>query len=220
MEDLIKRFLSVSYGDGSGSGSGYDYGSGSGDDYGDGSGDGDGYGSDYGSGSGSGYGYGYGDGDGDGSGDGSGVNIINGHKVYSVDDTQTVFYSIKGNYTKCSILKKDLTLQPCFVAKVGNYFAHGTTLKQAFADANAKFTQNLSEAERIAMFEAKFKWGELYPIKDFYDWHNTLTGSCKFGRDSFAEQNSIDMNGTMTVEQFIELTKNAYGGTIITKLFL
>ena len=178
------------------------------------------YGSGDGSGSGYGSGYGYGSGSGSGDSSGSGVNIINGHKVYSVDDTQTVFYSIKGNYAKCAILKKDLTLQPCFVAKVGDYFAHGTTLKQAFADANAKFTQNLPESERIAMFEAKFKLGVLYPTTLFYDWHNILTGSCKFGRDSFAEQNSIDMNGTMTVEQFIELTKNAYGGTIIKKLFL
>ena len=193
----IELFLSKTNGDGSGSGSGYGsgdgygYGDGSGSGYGYGDGSGSGYGSGsgsgsgYGSGDGDGSGYGYGSGSGDGSGYGYGVNIINGHKVYSVDDTQTVFYSVKGNYAKCAILKKDLTLQPCFVAKVGDYFAHGTTLKQAFDDANAKFTQNLPESERIAMFEAKFKLGVLYPTTLFYDWHNILT---EIGRASCRER--------------------------------
>jgi len=195
MEDLIKRFLLVSYGSGAGDGDGY----------GDGAGDGDGDG--------------YCSGSGSGSGDGDGVNMINGQRVYLIDGTQTIIHSIHSNYAKCSIIKKDLALQSCFVAKVGDYFAHGTTLKEAFVDANDKFTQNLSEEERITMFESKYKWGESYPIKDFYDWHNILTGSCKFGRDSFAEQNGIDLDGVMTVEQFIELTKNAYGGDIIKKLY-
>ena len=36
----------------------------------------------------------------------------------------------------------------------------------------------LLEAERIAMFEAKFPkgLGVLYPTTFFYDWHNILTG--------------------------------------------
>ena len=105
------------------------------------------------------------------------------------------------------------------MAKVGNYFAHGYTLKKALDDANAKYTQNLSENERIKMFEDKFKLDESYPVKDFYDWHHILTGSCKFGRDSFAQQHGVDMDGQMTVDQFIELTKNSYNGNIIRKLY-
>jgi len=131
-------------GDGSGSGSGYGdgsgYGYGSGDGSGYGSGDGFGDGSSDGSGSGSGVGSGYGSGygSGDGSGNGSGVMSFNDEKVFYVDGVATVFDNIRKNVAKGFILNKVLTLTPCYIAKSGNYFAHGETLRKAVSDAERK----------------------------------------------------------------------------------
>jgi len=182
-----------------------------------GSGYGDGYGSGYGDGSGSGYGdgdgYGYGDGDGDG------IKTFDGNNVFLIDSIQTIIHSVRGNVAKCSILNKDLTLAPCYVSKVGNFFAHGETARDAIRDAKQKYEQNKPIAERIADFNAKFKSGAEYICKEFDSWHHVLTGSCFLGRDNFAKQNGININkDKMTREEFAELTKNSYGSDIILQL--
>ena len=208
--EAIERFLSVS--------DGYGYGDcdGSGDGYGSGSGDGSGDG--YGSGSGDGYGYGDGSGYGYGSGSGSGVKSINGKTVYMIDDVQTIIDHIHTNYAKGSILNKDLTQTDCYIAKVDDYFAHSKTLKEAFADAQKKALQNMSVEDRIKMFLQKFLPNKKYPAKDFFEWHGILTGSCKFGRQSFVENNEINMTASYTIAEFIQLTKNAYGGDVIKQI--
>ena len=227
MESVINKFLSVSYGYGSGSGDGSGSGSGDGSGSGSGSGSGYGYGSGSGSGdgsgdgSGSGYGYGYGSGYGSGSGSGSGDGLksINGKTVYIVDDTPTIIESVKANYAKGFIIQSDLTLKPCCIAKVGNYFAHGDTLSEAHADAMSKYTQNMPVEERIKLFNEQFDRSKKYPAKDFFKWHNTLTGSCEFGRRSFCQERGIDIeNDELTVEEFIALTKNSYGSDIIKQI--
>ena len=232
MEEVINKLLAVSSDYGSGSGS--DYGSGSGSDYGDGYGsgygDGYGYGSDYGSGSGSdygdgyGYGYGYGSGsdygDGYGYGYGDGIKEFNHQKVYMVDDTPTLIDSVHSNYAIGKILNNDLTTTQCFIAKVENFFAHGETLKDALADAQKKYEDNKPVEERIADFIKQYpSLDSVAEHSDLYRWHNTLTGSCTFGRDAFARDHNLDKdNGTMTIREFINLTRNAYGGDIIRQL--
>ena len=204
MEDVkVKQFLQI---DGSGYGSGDGYGDGDGDGYGygDGSGDGDG------------------DGDGDGSGYGSGyggLSEINGHKVHLVDSMPTIFTSIHGNVAKGFILQSDLTMTPCYVVKGNNLFAHGEDLHKAMAALTDKMFDDMPEEDRIAEFiKAHPDKNALYSHKDLYDWHHRLTGSCVAGRNAFAKDHGIDMEGSSTVEYFIELTKNAYGGSIIRRL--
>ena len=230
LEVKINRFLTkkLRYGDGSGDGYGSGYGDGDGSGYGDGSGDGygsgsgygDGDGSGYGDGDGSGYGSGYGYGYGDGSGDGSGLKTIKNQKIYMVDDTETIITSIKGNIAKGFIVKKDLTLKPCYIAKSGNHFAHGETIKQAVADAQSKALQDLSVEERIDMFKQEFTdQNKKYSASKFFEWHNILTGSCEYGRKSFIENNGIDIEkDSFTIQEFIDLTKNSYGSEIIKQL--
>ena len=163
----IEQFLSVS-GSGYSSGSGSGDSSGSGSGYGSGSGSGSGYGSGYGHGDGYGYGYGYGDGYGDGSGEGSscgfgygsgdgdGITSINGERVYQIDNVATLIDSVHGNYAKGRILQRDLTTRPCYIARVGNFFAHGDTLREAMSDAQEKYDEHLPLEERIAAFNAEF----------------------------------------------------------------
>ena len=202
------------YGDGSGSGSGD--GSGYGSGYGHGSGYGDGYGD--GSGDGSGYGSGYGDGDGDGDGYGKKIASISGQKIYDIDGVPTAIYRVKGNIAKGAILQSDLTFTPCFVVKQDVYFAHGDTLHEAMEALRDKLFEDLPEEERIAAFVAEHKPGVKYPNRDLFDWHHRLTGSCEAGRKAFVADHGLDMNGSTTPEEFVHLTRDAYGGEVIRKL--
>ena len=213
LKEQINRFLSIDVGYGYGSGGG----DGDGDGYGDGSGDG--YGSGFG------FGAGYGDGSGDGyfygCGSWSGIKELDGDTIYMIDDTPTFIDSVHGNYAKGRILQIDLTTKDCFIAKMyGRYFAHGETLKQAFNDAMNKSFQDIPEDERIARFKEQYPDNNVkISAKELFDWHNRLTGSCEMGRNNFVRNHGIDVdNDSFTVREFVELTKNDYGGDIICKI--
>ena len=223
LEDRIKAFLSLSDGSGSGDGSGYGSGYGSGDGSGYGSGYGYsygyGYGYSYGSGSGYGYGSGSGYGDGYGSGDGYGVKEINGDTVYMVDDVPTIIKSVRGNIAQGYILQSDLTQKPCYIVKEQNKFAHGSTLHDAFSSLQEKLYDGSTEEERIEAFRKKFpEYDTPYPNRDLFAYHHVLTGSCRMGRESFCEDKGISLDGSTTVREFVELTKDSYGSDIIRKL--
>ena len=193
LETKIKNFLNLS--SGSGYGSGDDSGSGSGDD------------------SGSGYGYGYGDDSGDG------VKEVNGDTVYIVDYVPTIIKSVRDNIAQGFILQRDLTLKPCYIVKEQNMFAHGDTLHDAFTALQEKLYDNSTEEERIEAFRKKFpEYDTLYPNRDLFTYHHVLTGSCRMGRESFCKDKGIDLDGSTTVREFVELTKDSYGGDVICKL--
>ncbi len=233
LEEKIREFLSDGngngnvngydngYGSGSGSGYGYDngYGSGSGYGYGNGYGSGSGNGNGYGSGSD--YGYDNGSGSGSGYGYGNGykdVSKYNGHRVYKIDGLPTIITFIKNDFAKGFVFNRDMTLMPCYVAKFEGAFAHGKTIKEAYEALQEKLLENMPVKERIEKFLKEFKIGVKYPNKKFFEWHHILTGSCLFGRQQFCENRGIDLDGEMTVERFIKLTQNDYGGEVIRKL--
>ena len=201
---------------GSGDGSGYSYDDGSGDGSGSGSGDSYAYGDCYGSG----YGSGYGDYDGSGFGDcyGSGLKSINGKKIYMIDGMAITISYIHGNIAKGTIVNRDLTETPCYIVKEGKYFAHGKTLAEVREALQDKLFEDMPTEKRIAAFWACHKKGVKYPTKDFFEWHHKLTRSCLMGRQQFAKDHNVDLEGEMTVEEFIELTKNSFGGDITKKL--
>ena len=203
LEDRIKTFVSLDDGDGEGdvSCSGYGYGDG--------------------------YGYGTGSGSGDGSGDNSGsdygldngVKEVNGDTVYIVDNVPTIFKSVRDNIAQGFILQRDLTRKPCYIVKEQNKFAHGDTLHDAFTALQEKLYDDSTEEERIEAFRKKFpEYDTPYPNRDLFAYHHVLTGSCRMGRESFCQNKGIDLNGTTTVREFIELTKGSYGSEIICKL--
>ena len=162
---------------------------------------------------------GYGDGSGNGDGNGSGVKSINGMTVYKVDSVPTVFTSVHGNIAKGMILGGGLKLSPCFIVKGHGYFAHGETLKEAQTALESKIFDNMDIEEKIAEFKKQFNVTDRYPVRNFYDWHNKLTGSCEMGRKAFADSHGIDIdNDFMTVAEFIEVTKDSYGGEVIRLL--
>ena len=224
------RFAAVSYGSGDGSSSGYGYGSGYGSGYGYGYGSGYGDGDGSGSGSGSGYGSGYGDGDGSGSGDGDGYGSGSGYgygilsfcgqKVYQIDDVPTLIDHVHGGVARGRILREDLTTESCYIVKQGSLFAHGKTLRAAMDALQAKLFADMPEEKRIDEFVRAHEWGKQYPSADYYDWHHRLTGSCDMGRSEFAKSHGYRLTDDelLTVEEFIKLTENSYGGGVIRKL--
>ncbi len=233
LDDKVKVFLSGGSGSGSGDGSGYGFGYGDGSGYGSGSGDGSGYGFGYGDGSGSGdgsgYGFGYGDGFGSGYGDGSGfgygdgfcdgIKSFNGAPVYRIDGVNTLIRSVHGNTAHGAILNGNLTLTPCYIVKQDNVFAHGETLREAMEALRDKLFEDMPEDERIDAFLRETDREKTYPTQYFYDWHHRLTGSCDMGRKQFARDHGVDLeHGMMTLTEFLELTKAAYGGDVIQKV--
>lgn len=164
-------------------------------------------------------GYGSGSGDGDGDGDGDGLKKINGHKIYIVDNTQTIITSVRGNVAKGFILQSDLRLKPCFVVKENNQFAHGDTLRDAFTSLQEKLYNDSTEEERIEAFKRKFpSYDTKYDNRELFAYHHVLTGSCRMGRETFVADKGLSLDDRTTVREFVELTKDAYGGEIIKKL--
>lgn len=224
----VKSFLSVDGYNEDYNGDGY--GNGYGDGYGNGYGYGDGNGCGRGNGNGCGNGYGNGDGDGDGNGNGNGygygngygdggVKEINGHAVYVIDNTRTIITSIHGNVAQGFILEHNTKLVPCYIAKDNNHFAHGKTLREAFASLQEKLYDGSTEEERIRAFKRKFpSYDTKYSNQDLFVYHHVLTGSCRMGRESFANSRGISLSDETTVREFVQLTKDAYGSDIIKKL--
>lgn len=240
MENIIKQFLAIStrynpgsiYGfyitDFAGSSYGSGYGSGYGNDRsGYGSGNGDGEGESW-RGTGTGYGYGLGLGYSEGSHgwgydnslSGKGIKSYSGHEVYMVDAIQTIIYSIHGNIARGAIIRDDLTLSDCYIARYEDCFAHGKTAKQAMVDAKEKAYYCKPVEERINYVL------KTYPDVDvsiehsvLFSLHSLITGSCRFGRQEFAKAHSLDPeHGSMTMREFIHLTKDAFGGDNIRQL--
>ena len=175
----------------------------------------------------SGYGDGYGSGDGDGDGDGSGsgygsgygIISFNGKPVYVIDNLMTVIEKVKGNLAIGFVINNDLTTRNCYIVKGHNLFAHGDTLKKAEAALQEKIFDTMDTEEKITAFLERFDLDVKYPAKDFYEWHHKLTGSCEFGRNAFCKNHDIDLeNGLYTVQEFIEITRNDYGSSIIEQL--
>lgn len=211
---------SIGYGDSSGYGDGYGDGCGCG--YGDGCGYGHSGSRGYGEGCGYGYGSGFGSscGYGDGCGYDDGVVSFCGQKVYQIDDVPTLIDHVHGNAAKGRILRDDLSTEDCYIAKQGILFAHGKTLRAAMDALRDKLFEDMPEEERIAEFVKAHEWGKQYPSADYYGWHHGLTGSCDMGRAEFAKRHGYKLTDDelLTVEEFIKLTENSYGGSVIRKL--
>ena len=221
LEEKIKKFLAVDVGSGSNSTKGYGDGSGSGSSFDSVNGYGCGYHSGYGyySGCGLGSGGGYSDGSGDGSSDGYGIKEVNGNMIYIIDNTPTIITSVRANVAQGFILRPNLQTIPCYIVKENDQFAHGDTLKDAFMSLQEKLYDDSTEEERIEAFKKKFpKYDDKYSNRDLFAYHHVLTGSCRMGRETFVADKGLSLDGETSIREFVELTKDSYGGKIIKKL--
>lgn len=180
------------------------------------------YDSGYGSGDGSGSGSGYGDGYGDGYGYDNDCAIKNfcGERFFTIDDTPTIIRSVHGNLAKGFVLQDDFKLIPCYIAKHDNMFAHGETIQDAVDSVSKKVLEHMDSNEAIDKFFEHFTdLSKKYPARDFFEWHHYLTGSCEMGRKAFVKNGGYDIeHDRFTVQEFIDITRNAYGKDVILRL--
>lgn len=205
LETRVQTFLSTTDGTGTGSSTGYGYGTGSST----GSSTGSGFG----------FGDGFGDGYGFGDGDGTGIKELNDDKVYLVDGMPTIIKSVHDNIAQGIIVNRDLTLQPCYIVKEQNKFAHGKTLHDAFTSLPDKLYDDSTEEERIEAFVKEFPdYDTPYPNRDLFAYHHVLTGSCRMGRENFCKDKGINLDDSTTIREFVSLTKDSYGSETIRRL--
>ncbi len=76
----------------------------------------------------------------------------------------------------------------------------------------------MTEEERIAEFWKHHNRTDRYSGEDFFDWHHKLTGSCEMGRNAFVQSHHLNLEDTYTVQEFVDICKNNYGGSTIRKL--
>ena len=110
-----------------------------------------------------------------------------------------------------------MALRPCFIARRGNSFAHGDTLREAVADAEAKYMESRPLGERISAFVEAHPDPDT-PYGDLFEWHHTLTGSCRAGRKEWCRAHGYQPTDSITVRAFIEQTWNDYGRDAIRQL--
>ena len=115
-------------------------------------------------------------------------------------------------------MNRDFTTTPCYVSKGNGYFAHGKTLRESVESLRAKIFENMDSKQAIAEFLNRFKKGKSYKGTEFFEWHHYLTGSCLMGRESFVKNHGLSLEDEYTVEQFIKLCINDYGGNVISEL--
>ena len=137
-----------------------------------------------------------------------------------IDGVKTLIEDVRGNFAKGWIVGGDLTLSRCWIARVGDFFAHGKDIHMAHIEALNKHLCDMSEEERIDSFvKAHPDMDCSYSGMDLFKWHNILTGSCEMGRKAFCADKGIDPEtASFTVEEFIRLTCNSYGSSIIRQL--
>ena len=136
-----------------------------------------------------------------------------------IDSVPTLIDHVHGNAARGRILNRDLTTVFCYIVKSGHYFAHGETLQEAQRALEEKVMDGMPVDAKIAEFMRRFKPGARYPARMYFDWHHILTGSCEMGRRQFARDRGIDMDSAeFTPEEFMEMTKDAYGGSVIRRL--
>ena len=112
----------------------------------------------------------------------------------------------------------DFTYEPCYIVKGNGYFAHGKTIREAQQGLVKKYIEDMDEEEIIEKFISEFEPNKKYKGSVFFNWHHYLTGSCLMGREAFVKNHDLNLDDEFTVDEFIELTINDYGGEIIGQL--
>lgn len=143
------------------------------------------------------------------------ITRFNGEPVYYIDGMPTVIRSVHGDLAHGYTVGEDLATTECYVARGHGYFAHGHTAREAAEGLERKIVSAMDTGAKVEEFVKRFSKDGKYPVRDFYEWHGLLTGSCTFGRDSFAKEHGISMDDEMGTREFLGLTKDAFGGEVI-----
>ena len=96
-----------------------------------------------------------------------------------------------------------------YVAKRGEFTAHGATIKEAISDVEFKFLQSQDVKEHVKRIR---KQG--YMTANDY---RLLTGACRYGTNKWLEENGYTWEDKKSVEEVVEMTKGQYGHERLVK---
>jgi hypothetical protein len=90
------------------------------------------------------------------------------------------------------------------VARKGNTFAHGDSIREAIQDLRFKMAKKNIEEYRDLTRDSVLTFEEAVMM------YRVITGACQYGVDKFIEENSIEIRD-YTVGEILELTSGHYG---------
>lgn len=145
--------------------------------------------------------------------------LLNGGTHVSIDYMSTYITEIHGDFAKGFTTQMGLDFNTeCWICRrkipgSDKYlYAHGSTIRDAFKSLAEKFDRRSPLKERIEKFKAIFPdLDAKYKASDLYYWHGVVTGSCRFGRNHFCEENGIDVSkDEFTLREFFDLVLKNY----------
>jgi len=94
-------------------------------------------------------------------------------------------------------------LESCYLAKVGNHWAHGKTVKEAIQDATDKAVIDMDQSEVVAEIKAS---GKVTLAQ-----YRAITGACREGCRQFLQSIGKPDATELSIEEVKELVKGHYG---------
>jgi hypothetical protein len=94
-------------------------------------------------------------------------------------------------------------LDKCYLAKVGNHWAHGKTAKEAIQDATEKAVIDMNQSEVVAEIKAS---GKVTLAQ-----YRAITGACREGCRHFLQTIGKPDATELSLEEVKELVKGHYG---------
>lgn len=137
-----------------------------------------------------------------------------------IDDNDAAFIEgLRGGIVRASEERENLLKQLAVKEQYDKVAKQIEGIKKERKALQEQLDDDSTEEERIEAFRKKFpEYDTPYSNRDLFAYHHVLTGSCRMGRESFCKDKGIDLDGSTTVREFIELTKGSYGGDVICKL--
>lgn len=147
------------------------------------------------------------------------IKTHNGNKVYYINDVPTVIKSINCGIGHGYIIDNNGKSVEKFVAKSYNIFVFGDSFDEVYDKLYEK--DRIKEYSEIFInkFVEHFKLNRKYNFSELAFWHRNLTGACIEGIMLFCKDNNINFeNDKMTVQEFLNISKNSYGKSIVKNI--
>ena len=111
-----------------------------------------------------------------------------------------------------TIYETEENKQKAYVARKGDKFAHGKTIKEAKNDLRYKIS------DRDTSKFKSWKKEDVKPTDEIIEAYMTITGACSFGTKQFC--NEIKLKDEYRVEDIFELTKGRFGAEQFKEFFV
>lgn len=137
----------------------------------------------------------------------------NGKSIRMIDGIATFLYNSK-TIAGFEVFKGEFfnTKKLCYVAKKGDFTAHGKTSKKSVEDVNFKFLQANLDVEKLVN---EIKEKGFMSVIDF----RLITGACELGCKNFLNEKGIANIKELPLFDAIFLIRNQFGWDRISKYF-